>query len=386
MQQSTKIIFIGTVILTMASFSFADQMNQGGENHLSMHQQHMMQMKNMGQGMPMGNMGRGMGRGMQMGGMGRGMGMQNMMGAQVPDNNPITAEKVALGKQLFFDPRLSKDGTISCNSCHDLSKAGADNKPVSIGVGGLKGTRNSPTVWNSSFHQAQFWDGRASSLEEQAKGPLLNPVEMAMPNAKTVASRIKAIPGYVKQFDKVFGKNTINIDNIAKAIATFERTLVNDNSRFDKFRFENKDVLSQQEKRGFQSFIQTGCMECHMGPDLAGPPPLARSQGFFEKFPKFNNDNKMLKKYNFLADQGLYQVSKSEKDKFVFRVPSLRNVKDTAPYFHNGLVKTLDEAVNVCAKLENNKDLNKSEIADISAFLRSFSGTFKKHSAPKLPL
>lgn len=151
----------------------------------------------MNQGKMHGNgMGRGMGmmRGKGMG-MGRGMGM---MGSQVPADNPITIEKVELGKQLYYDPRLSKDGTVSCNSCHDLAAAGADKGPVSTGVGGLKGTRNAPTVWNSSFHRAQFWDGRAKSLEEQAKGPLVNPVEMAMPNFAEVENRVKAIPGYIK--------------------------------------------------------------------------------------------------------------------------------------------------------------------------------------------
>jgi cytochrome c peroxidase len=170
-------------------------------------------------------------------GMGGGMGMG---GVQAPADNPITPGKVALGKQLYFDPRLSKDGTVSCNSCHDLAAAGADTKPVSTGVGGAQGTRNAPTVWNSAFHQAQFWDGRAKSLEEQAKGPLVNPVEMAMPSFAAVEARVKSIPGYVAQFDKVFGKNSVTIDNIAKAIATYERTLISAQSKFDTFRFVDK--------------------------------------------------------------------------------------------------------------------------------------------------
>ena len=152
-----------------------------------------------------------------MGRMGGGMGMSTV---QAPADNPITPEKVELGKQLYFDPRLSKDGSVSCNSCHDLAAAGADTKPVSTGVGGAQGTRNSPTVWNAAFHSAQFWEGRAPSLEEQAKGPLVNPVEMAMPSFDAVVARVQAIPGYVSQFDKVFGKNAVTIDNIDKAIAT----------------------------------------------------------------------------------------------------------------------------------------------------------------------
>lgn len=147
---------------------------------------------------------------------------------------------------------------------------------MSTGVGVAQGTRNSPTVWNAAYHGAQFWDGRAPSLEEQAKGPLINPVEMAMPNFDAVVARVKSIPGYVAQFDRVFGPNSVTIDNIAKAIATYERTLVSGRSKFDTFRFVDKGALTQDEWAGFQTFRQAGCMQCHMGPDFNGPPPLAR--------------------------------------------------------------------------------------------------------------
>jgi len=314
-------------------------------------------------------------------GMGGGMGMGSV---QAPADNPITPEKVALGKQLYFDPRLSRDETVSCNSCHDLAAAGADTKPLSAGVGGAQGTRNSPTVWNAAFHSAQFWDGRANSLEEQAKGPLVNPVEMAMPSLDAVVARVKANPGYVAQFDKVFGKNAVNIDNIAKAIATYERTLVSVNSKFDNFRFVDKGALDQNEWEGFQTFRQVGCVQCHMGPDFSGPPPLARGAGFYQKFPKFS-DNAYVSKYKLLEDNGRYSVTKQEADRHVYRVPSLRNVQKTAPYFHNGSVTTLDETVRVCAKTGNNRDLTNAEVKAIVAFLNTLSGIFPEQKAPKLP-
>jgi len=320
---------------------------------------------------------RGMGGGM--GGMGAGM-----SSVQVPADNPITPEKVALGKQLYFDGRLSKDGTVSCNSCHNLAAAGADNKPVSTGVGGAQGTRNSPTVWNSAFHSAQFWDGRAPSLEEQAKGPLVNPVEMAMPSFDAVVARVKAVPGYVAQFDKVFGKNSVTIDNIAKAIATYERTLISTGSKFDNFRFLDKSALTQAEFDGFRTFRQSGCVQCHMGPDFAGPPPLARGAGFYQKFPRFP-DNALITQYKLLDDGGRFNATKQEADRHVYRVPTLRNVAETAPYFHNGRVPTLAEAVRVCAKGGSNVDLSQSQVQTIVAFLGTLTGQFPEQKPPKQP-
>ena len=309
-------------------------------------------------------------------------GMQQSV--QAPADNPITPAKVTLGKQLFFDARLSKDGTVSCNSCHNLSAAGADTRAVSTGVGGAQGVRNAPTVWNSAFHQAQFWDGRAPSLEEQAKGPLTNPVEMAMPSLDAVVARVKGIAGYVSQFDAVFGKNAVTIDNIAKAIATYERTLISGRSTFDNFRFANKGALSKAELDGFQTFRSVGCTQCHMGPDFAGPPPLARGDGFYQKFPLFDA-SPLIAKYKLLDDPGRLSATGQEADRHVWRVPSMRNVKETAPYFHNGLVPTLDEAVRVCAAGGNNRVLTPAEVKSISAFLGSLSGTLTAQTAPKLP-
>ena len=314
---------------------------------------------------------------------GGGMGGRSLS-VQVPADNPITKEKVELGKQLYFDGRLSKDGTVSCNSCHNLSAGGADTKPVSTGVAGAQGTRNSPTVWNSAHHNAQFWDGRAPSLEEQAKGPLINPVEMAMPSLDAVVARVNGIPGYVSAFEGVFGKDSVTIDNIAKAIATYERTLVSGNSEFDNFRFVDKTAISQASWDGFQTFRAVGCVQCHMGPDFAGPPPLARGAGFYQKFPLFTS-SPLISKYKLLEDQGRFNSTQKEADRHVWRVPSMRNVKETAPYFHNGLVPTLDEAVRVCAAGGNNRDLSQAEVKSITAFLGSLSGALVAQTAPKLP-
>jgi cytochrome c peroxidase len=312
-------------------------------------------------------------------------GIRGGMGAlQPPADNPITPAKVALGNQLYFDGRLSRDGTVSCNSCHDLGAAGADNKPVSTGVGGAQGSRNSPTVWNSAFHSAQFWDGRARSLEEQAKGPLTNPAEMAMPSEAAVVARVQAIPGYVSQFDTVFGKNGVNIDNIAKAIATYERTLVSGASAFDAFRFADKSTLTQAQSEGFQTFRDVGCVQCHMGPDFAGPPPLARGAGFYQRFPLFPA-GPLAARYKLLDDPGRMAATGQTGDKNVWRVPSMRNVALTAPYFHNGMVPTLEEAVRVCAEGGNNRSLSPAQVSSITAFLGSLSGSLPSQQPPKLP-
>lgn len=300
----------------------------------------------------------------------------------IPSNNPQTSEKIQLGKALYFDKRLSKDGTISCNSCHNVMGSGTDNKQFSSGVGGKKGGRNSPTVWNAAFMSVQFWDGRAKSLEEQAKGPMTNPVEMAMENHDAVVKRIKSSPEYVRDFEKVFGKDSVNIDNIVKAIAAYERTLITPNSAFDKFIKGDQNAMSAAAQRGMAKVQEVGCMACHMGPNFAGP-QLPEGQGFYQKFPTFA-DNEYEKKYKFTQDLGRYDVTKSDSDKHMFRVPTWRNVALTAPYFHNGSVKTLDEAVRVMAKTQLNKDLKKDEVSDIVAFLKSLTGERPKQTTPKV--
>ncbi|MCB0341213.1 MAG: c-type cytochrome [Pseudobdellovibrionaceae bacterium] len=302
----------------------------------------------------------------------------------IPKDNPMTPLKVELGKQLYFDPRLSKTGTVSCNSCHNVMSAGVDNTAVSTGILGLKGGRNSPTVWNAAFLSTQFWDGRAKSLEEQAIGPLVNPVEMGMPNHDAVVARIKEIPGYVAQFKKVFkGEDSVTIDNFAKAVAAYERTLITPNASFDKFIKGRKRALSDAAQAGWKTFQEVGCTSCHQGAAFAGP-DLPEGQGFFMKFPTFA-DNSYVKTYKLMDDTGRHDATKNEADKHMWRVPTLRNIALTAPYFHNGSVKTLDEAVRVMAKTQLNRDLNEDEVTNVVAFLNSLTGQFPKQTMPRLP-
>ena len=304
--------------------------------------------------------------------------------APAPADNPTTPEKVELGKQLYFDPRLSVDGTISCNSCHNVMSSGTDNRATSVGVDAQRGGRSAPTVWNSAFLTAQFWDGRAATLEDQAKGPILNPIEMGMPDEKTVIKRLKSIDGYVQQFESVFGgKNPLNYDNVAKAIAAYERTLITPNSPFDRYLNGEATALSEQQQRGMKLFSDVGCNACHSGANFAGPTDLPMGQGFYQKFPTF--PSKYDAKYNFSDDTGRYEVTQDQADMNMWRVPTLRNVAVTAPYFHNGAVKNLDEAVRVMAKTQLNKTLKKKEVDDIVAFLNSLTGQFPQQTMPALP-
>lgn len=291
-------------------------------------------------------------------------------------------ELVELGKKLFFDPRLSADGTVSCNSCHNVMGNGSDGRPGSVGVGGQIGGRKAPTVWNSQVYSAFFWDGRADSLEAQAKGPLTNPIEMAMKDHKAVEERVQKI-GYAPIFEKVFkSKDAVKIDNIAKAIAEFERTLFVRNSPFDTFQAGKKDAISEQAKRGYKLVQEVGCVSCHNGVDFAGP-QLGKDP-FLMKFPTFA-DEAIEKQYNISKDLGRYETTKKDSDKNMWRVESWRNIALTAPYFHNGSAKTLHEAVRVMAKVQLNKVLKPSEIDDIVAFLDSLTGQFPIVAMPVLP-
>jgi len=303
-----------------------------------------------------------------------------------PADNPSTPEKIELGKQLFMDPRLSAPGNISCNSCHNVMGGGDDNRALSIGFKAQLGGRNSPTVWNAAFQSVQFWDGRAPTLEEQAKGPLINPVEMGMKSHDLIVTeRISKIPGYQKQFKAVFGgKKPITIDNVAKAIAAYERTLITRNSPFDKFIKGDKKAMSAEAQKGLETFRNVGCTTCHSGPNLSGP-ALPMGTGFFQPFPKFE-DAEIEKKYAFKADLGKAKESGKDGDKHLWRVPTLRNIALTAPYFHNGKVHTLAEAVRVMGKLQLHKDLSKSEVNSIVTFLvEGLTGEFPPQTMPRLP-
>lgn len=304
--------------------------------------------------------------------------------APAPADNPTTPEKVELGRLLYLDPRFSSTGTVSCNSCHNVMLGGEDNRAVSMGVHGQTGGRSAPTVWNSGFSSSQFWDGRAATLEEQAKGPVTNPIEMGMNELEEAMNRVRDIPGYRPYFERAFpGKDPMTVDNAAKAVAAYERTLITPDSAYDRYVKGDKQAMSEQQVRGMNTFADAGCTACHSGPAFNGP-TMAPGTGFFMKFPTFA-DNDYVKKYQLTDDTGRFTVTGKEADKSMWKVPTLRNIALTAPYFHNGAVGTLDEAVRVMARVQLNKDLTNGQVADIVAFLSALTGEFPEQPMPHLP-
>jgi cytochrome c peroxidase len=302
----------------------------------------------------------------------------------IPADNPQTLAKVELGKALFFDPRLSKSGTVSCNSCHNVMEAGDDDRPNSVGVGGQTGDRSAPTVWNAAFLSAQFWDGRAATLEDQAKGPITNPIEMGMANHDVAVARLRVIPGYVERFAAVFGgEQPVTIDHVAKAIAAYERTLLTPNSAFDRYAHGQKGALSPAALRGKALAEEVGCVACHSGPVFAGP-LTEPGAPFLQKFPAYTG-NEYVAKYHLADDPGRFKVTQNEDDRGFWRVAMWRNVALTAPYFHNGAVPTLHEAVKVMGKAQLDRELTDAQAGDLVAFLESLSGTFPAQTMPRLP-
>jgi len=291
-------------------------------------------------------------------------------------NNPLTDLKIELGKMLYFDPRLSKSGSISCNSCHGISSYGVDNLPTSIGHGWTIGGRNAPTVMNAALHKTQFWDGRAADVEAQAKGPILNPKEMAMPADAAAVERIASIPAYVDLFKKVFpgSKSPVSYDNIAFAIAAYERTLVTP-SRFDAYLGGDRKALTQDEKKGLRLFMDNGCAGCHNGVAIGG--------GEFQVFGIMKPYQELTKSKKI--DLGRYDLTKKEEDKNSFKVPSLRNIANTYPYFHDGSVWSLSDAVKIMLETQTSQKLESGEIALITAFLGSLTGEIPK-KALELPV
>jgi cytochrome c peroxidase len=306
----------------------------------------------------------------------------------VPDNNPLTDAKIALGKQLYFDRRLSLTGTVSCNSCHNVMAGGQDDKPVSTGAAGKSGTRNAPTVWNVAFQTVLYWDGRARSLEEQLHSHFLDETVMAMPDGDAVQKRLAQIPGYRKEFAEAFGdKASPSYDTAIQAIASYIRTLVTPDSNFDRYIRGDKTALSPQAQRGLNDFRNVGCMSCHFGVNFAGPAPgpyLKMGDGFYELFPNFL-DNKYVTQYKLTDDVGRYAFSHDPGEKRMFRVPILRNIALTAPYFHNGSVTTLSEAVRLMERTELNLPLSDREVQDIIAFLENLTGHFPTQTMPRIP-
>lgn len=283
------------------------------------------------------------------------------------ENLDLAADaKVNLGYHLYYDPRLSKNNTISCNSCHNLETFGVDNQPTSLGDDGVtRGGRNSPTVLNAASHFKQFWDGRAETIEDQAGMPITNPVEMMIPSEDYLVSKLNEIDLYKRLFKKAFPKdeNPVTYKNLKTAIGAFERKLVTP-SRFDAYLNGDKNALTLQEKKGLVSFVTVGCTQCHTGKLLGA--------AMFQKFGVYHDYWTLTKSPS--VDNGLFDLNKDENQKFMFKVPSLRNVEHTGPYFHDGHVKTLEEATVIMAKAQLNYDLTEDETANIVAFLKSLTG------------
>jgi cytochrome c peroxidase len=273
----------------------------------------------------------------------------------------LTPEKVELGRLLFHDKRLSVNGTQSCNSCHTLTTYGVDNQPTSTGAKGEKGGRNSPTVFGAAGHFVQFWDGRAADVEAQAKGPILNPVEMGMKDDKAVVATIKKVKGYEDKFKAAFpgDKDPITFDNYAKAVGAFERKLVTP-SKWDAYLKGDKAALSEDEKKGAAAFVAAGCTACHSGVHLGG--------SMYQKLG-------LVKPWANTKDKGRGDLLKDPTQEMMFKVPSLRNIAKTAPYFHDGSAATLDDAVKLMAQHQLGKELSADELKSIVTFLNALTGT-----------
>ncbi|MER0170574.1 MAG: cytochrome-c peroxidase [Nitrosomonas sp.] len=273
------------------------------------------------------------------------------------------ATLIALGKKLYLDPKLSVNDTISCNSCHQLNNFGVDSQPTSPGHEGKRGGRNSPTTFNAALHIAQFWDGRAKDVEEQALGPILNPIEMGMPSEAAVVDKLKKIDEYKAMFAEAFKdeKDPIQYKNIGKAIGAFERTLITP-SRFDDFLKGDENALNDAEKRGLQKFVHMGCANCHNGVAIGGN--SYKKIGLVEEYKT--------------SDEGRFAVTGLETDKKVFKVPSLRNITKTGPYFHDGSVKTLDEAIEEMAEHQLGRKVGPGFIEDVKAFLGALTAKDSK--------
>jgi len=282
----------------------------------------------------------------------------------------INLAEAELGKKLYFDPRLSKSGFISCNSCHNLSMGGTDNLKTSIGHNWNQGPINAPTVLNSSMNVAQFWDGRAADLKEQAGGPIANPGEMAFTHV-LATDLLNSIPGYVREFKLVYGTDKVTIDQVTTAIAEFEKTLVTPNSPFDQWLLGDKEAISAEAKAGYDLFKSSGCVACHNGPAVGGT--SFQKMGLVEAY-KTNN-----------KAEGLAGISGKDADRMKFKVPTLRNVEMTYPYFHDGEAQTLTEAVDIMGRLQLGRKFNRKENAQIVAFLHTLTGDQPTFILPILP-
>lgn len=294
----------------------------------------------------------------------------------LPEVKDAGTAKSKLGYVLYYDNRLSKDGTQSCNTCHNLSTYGVDLLPTSPGDLGINGDRNSPTVLNAALHQTQFWDGRAKDVEEQAGMPILNPVEMNIPSEAFLINRLKGIDLYTKLFAEAYpmDKDPITYKNLRDAIGAFERELITP-SRFDKYLKGDKSALTLDEKKGMLTFIEAGCTTCHAGALLGGD--MFQKFGVYKPYHQFTGSEKL--------DYGMYALSKDSNQLFMFKVPSLRNVAQTKPYFHDGSVSELSTAVKIMGQTQLDIELSETEIAKIVAFLGSLTGDIVNPEYKKVP-
>ena len=289
--------------------------------------------------------------------------------------NLATPAKVELGTMLYFDPRLSASHAISCSSCHNIGLGGGDARETSIGHGWQRGGRNAPSVLNAVFNRAQFWDGRAKDLEEQAGGPLVNPIEMASPPAHVV-EQLAGIPGYVAAFKAAFPGDALPVTqaNVEKAIAVFEATLITPNAPFDKYLTGDASALSNTQQQGLRLFMNKGCSTCHNGINLGG--------GMYAPFGVIENPGAELLPAN---DKGRFTVTKSITDEYVFKVPALRNIALTGPYFHTGRSWDLRQAVAVMGVTQLGEQLTAAETETVAIFLESLTGDQPKVVHPILP-
>lgn len=290
----------------------------------------------------------------------------------LPEPKSFDRPIAKLGKKLYYETALSVSGEMSCNSCHMLDQFGVDHEPTSPGHDGTRGERNSPTVYNAYFHIAQFWDGRADDLKEQAKGPVLNPVEMGMTSEPAAVEAIVAIQDYAHMFTEAFPdeKDPITFDNIAEAIAEFEHTLATP-AAFDDYLNGDEDALTLEQRDGLQAFMDAGCTTCHMGPGLGGS--MYQKFGLVEgPYWDYTGSER--------EDVGRFEVTEKEGDKYVFKVPALRNVTKTAPYFHDGSVEDLNEAVKIMGITQLGKELDDETVKSIVTFLESLTGEIPEHA------
>lgn len=297
---------------------------------------------------------------------------QPIMEAAENPENPLTDAKVDLGRMLYYDTRLSKNRTVSCNSCHDLASFGDDGLATSKGIDAQLGGRSAPTVYNAAIHIAQFWDGRAADVEAQAVGPILNPIEMGMPDEAYVLRVLKSIPGYVEAFAKAFPEDpeSVTYANVGKAIGAFERKLMTP-SKFDDFLKGDEKALTGAEKHGLNLFVTTGCTVCHNGMGVGGH--LYQKLGLVKEWPT--------------KDLGRFAATKNEADKYFFKVPSLRNITETAPYLHDGSIASLEEMVAKMAEYQLGRTISAEDTKAIVAFLGSLKGRVDENyiKKPELP-